>query len=157
MKTHEYKSHLTWNAGSPNPAFNYATYSRTHTVAVAGKPNLDLSSDPLFRGDGTRYNPEDLFVASLSSCHLLSYLAICAREGVTIVAYEDKASGTMTIRDDGSGKFEEVTLRPVVTIAPGSDQKRALELHDLAHKQCFIASSVAIPVRHEATIKSDRS
>lgn len=153
MKTHEYSSHLVWDAGSPAPPFAYKTYSRKHRISVAGKPDLALSADQVFHGDANRFNPEDLFVVALSSCHLLSYLAVCARNGIAIVAYEDSASGTMTIRPDGSGKFDEVTLRPVVTISAGADQKRALELHDEAHKQCFIASSVAIPVRHEATIK----
>jgi organic hydroperoxide reductase OsmC/OhrA len=156
MKTHSYTSHLMWDAGSQANPFSYATYSRKHRILVAAKPDLDLSSDPLFRGDGSKHNPEDLFVASLSSCHLLSYLAVCAREGVKIVAYEDNATGTMSIRPDGSGKFDEVTLRPVVTIAPDADEKRALELHDLAHKQCFIASSVSIPVRHEPIIRLGR-
>jgi organic hydroperoxide reductase OsmC/OhrA len=151
MKTHEYKSRLVWDGGSA-PDFTYTAYSRKYHIGVEGKPDLQGSADPLFRGDADRYNPEDLFVAALSSCHLLSYLALCARQGVTVVGYEDDASGTMTIRPDGSGKFDEVTLRPVVTIAADADEALALSLHDEAHKQCFIASSVAIPVHHQPTI-----
>lgn len=154
MKSHEYKSRLTWDNASAEGAFTYQTYNRKYTVHVDGKPDLQGSSDPIFRGDATRYNPEDLFLISLSSCHLLSYLAICARKGVAVVAYEDNASGTMTINPDGSGKFEEVTLAPIVTIAPDADQEYALALHDEAHRQCFIASSVAIPVHHKATIRA---
>jgi organic hydroperoxide reductase OsmC/OhrA len=154
MKTHEYKSHLTWDGAQSNVAFTYKTYDRSYRIQVDGKPDLSGSSDRLFGGDASRYNPEDLFVAALSSCHLLSYLAICARNGVTIVGYEDDATGTMSIRPDGSGKFEEVVLRPVTTISTDSDEKRAMELHDQAHKECFIASSVAIPVRHEPVIRT---
>ncbi|MGH7603332.1 MAG: OsmC family protein [Gemmatimonadaceae bacterium] len=152
MKTHEYKSRLTWDGAVGDEPFAYQSYNRKYTVHVDGKPDLHGSADPIFRGDPTRYNPEDLFVISLSSCHLLSYFALCARKGVAVVAYEDDASGTMTINPDGSGKFEDVTLRPVVTIAPDADKELALTLHDEAHRQCFIASSVAIPVHHEATI-----
>jgi organic hydroperoxide reductase OsmC/OhrA len=153
MKTHEYKSHLIWDGGNASVPFTYKTYDRSYRIQVDGKPDLAGSSDRLFGGNGERYNPEDLFVAALSSCHLLSYLAICARNGVTVLGYEDDASGTMSIRPDGSGKFEEVTLRPIVTISSDSDEQRARGLHDEAHKQCFIASSVAIPVHHEAQIK----
>jgi organic hydroperoxide reductase OsmC/OhrA len=107
----------------------------------------------MFRGDANIYNPEDLFVAALSSCHLLSYLALCARTKINVIAYEDNASGTLLLRPDGGGKFESVTLRPVVTIAPGGDEKRALELHETAQDLCFIAASVSIPVLHEPQIK----
>src|SRR5947199_1341376 len=110
------------------------------------------SAERLVGRTASRCNPEALFVAALSSCHRLSYLALCARNGVKVVGYEDDAVGTMSIRPDGSGKFEEVTLRPVVTISADSDRNRAMELHDTAHEQCFIASSVAIPVKHIATI-----
>lgn len=153
MKTHEYKSHLIWDGATPGVPFDYKTYGRKYRIQADGRPDLQGSADPLFRGDAERYNPEDLFLAALSSCHLLTYLAVCARNGVSVVAYEDDASGTMSIRPDGSGKFDEVTLRPIVTIAADSDEKRALELHGLAHEQCFIASSVAIPVQHQATIR----
>jgi organic hydroperoxide reductase OsmC/OhrA len=107
----------------------------------------------MFRGDANAYNPEDLFVAAISSCHLLSYLALCARSKINVVANEDNASGTLLLRPDGGGIFESVTLRPVVTLAPGSDEKRALELHETAHDLSFIAASVKIPVLHEPQIK----
>jgi organic hydroperoxide reductase OsmC/OhrA len=152
VKSHEYKAHVIWDGAKPGVPFQYKTYDRSYHIRVSGKPEMSGSADPLFGGDRSRYNPEDLFVASLSSCHLLTYLALCARNGVTVIAYEDDASGTMSIRPNGSGKFEEVTLRPIVTVSAESDKKRALELHDEAHKECFIASSVAIPVHHVPTI-----
>src|SRR4051812_8268190 len=153
MKSHEYKAHVIWDGANPSVPFQYKTYDRSYRIQVNGKPDMPGSADRLFGGDPSRYNPEDLFVAALSTCHLLTYLALCARNGVTVVGYEDDASGTMSIRPGGSGKFEEVTLRPIVTISADSDKKRALELHDEAHKECFIASSVAIPVHHTPTIK----
>jgi organic hydroperoxide reductase OsmC/OhrA len=105
----------------------------------------------VFRGDPALHNPEDLLVAALSSCHFLSYAALCARTGVTVVAYEDDASGTMD-RVDGVTRFTEVVLRPRVTVAAGSDADKARALHARAHALCFIASSVNFPVRNEPTI-----
>jgi organic hydroperoxide reductase OsmC/OhrA len=148
-KVHEYASRLVWDGDTTN---SYTTYVRNHHVEIEGKPDLELSADPVFRGDATRPNPEDLFLAALSSCHLLSYLALCARNKVEVIAYEDNASGILNIQADGSGKFDEVTLRPVVTVASGKDERRAMELHDEAHRQCFIASSVSIPVEHKPVI-----
>jgi organic hydroperoxide reductase OsmC/OhrA len=148
-KTHEYASRLVWDGDGTS---NYKTYVRNHHVEIEGKPDLALSADPIFHGDATRPNPEDLFLAALSSCHLLSYLALCARNKVEVIAYEDNASGILNIEADGRGKFDEVTLRPVVTIARGQDERRAMELHDEAHQHCFIASSVSIPVEHKPVI-----
>ena len=108
------------------------------------------SADPHFRGDGSLYNPEELLVVALSTCHLLSYLALCARAGVHVVAYEDDAQGTMT--HDGQGRFTDVLLRPRVTVATGTNLDRAQQLHDVAHAECYIANSVNFPVRHEPTI-----
>jgi organic hydroperoxide reductase OsmC/OhrA len=150
---HDYKARLVWDGNLGDGTSTYTGYGRKYRVQFAGKPDLPGSADPIFRGDANVYNPEDLFVASLSSCHLLSYLALCARSKINVVAYEDDASGTMVMRPDGGGKFESVTLRPSVTIAAGSDEKRAMELHETAHDMCFIAASVSIPVQHEPVIK----
>ena len=100
-KTHEYASRLVWEGDGTS---SYTTYVRNHHVEIEGKPDLALSADPIFRGDATRPNPEDIFLAALSSCHLLSYLAICARNKINVIAYEDNASGIMSIRPDGSGR-----------------------------------------------------
>jgi len=113
------------------------------------------SSDPAFRGDRECYNPEELLVASLSSCHMLWYLHLCADDGIDVVAYEDTALGEMLENADGSGAFVEVVLRPRVRIAPGADAVRAAALHEEAHRRCFIANSVNFPVRHEPEIASD--
>jgi organic hydroperoxide reductase OsmC/OhrA len=150
---HDYKAKLVWEGNLGDGTTSYMGYGRKYRLKIDGKPDLTGSADPMFRGDANAYNPEDLFVAALSSCHLLSYLALCARSKINVVAYEDDASGTLLLRPDGGGSFESVTLHPVVTIASGADEKRALELHETAHDLCFIAASVKIPVNHEPQIK----
>ena len=150
--SHDYKARLIWDGNLGTGTTSYTGYGRKYRLQVEGKPELVGSADPMFRGDANVYNPEDLFVAALSSCHLLSYLALCARTKINVVAYEDNASGTLLLKPDGGGVFESVTLRPVVTVAPGSDEKRAMELHEQAHDLCFIAASVKIPVLHEPQI-----
>ena len=150
---HDYKARLVWDGNLGEGTSTYTGYGRKYRVQFDGKPDLTGSADPIFRGDANVYNPEDLFVAALSSCHLLSYLALCARSKINVIAYEDDAIGTMVLRPDGGGKFESVTLRPKVTIAAGGDEKRAFELHETAHDMCFIAASVSIPVLHEPRIR----
>jgi organic hydroperoxide reductase OsmC/OhrA len=150
---HSYKSRLIWDGNRGNGTSAYDAYGRKYRIQIDGKPDLVGSADAIFRGDSNAHNPEDLFVAALSACHLLSYLALCARSKINVVAYEDDASGILKLRPDGGGSFESVTLRPIVTITPESDEGRALALHETAHDQCFIASSVSIPVFHEPQIR----
>jgi len=148
---HQFLCHLAWTGAAHGGTTDYDRYSREVRVDVAGKPPLPLSAAPPFHGDPALHNPEDLLVAALSSCHFLSYAALCARSGITVLAYEDDASGTLD-REDGKTRFTEVVLRPRVTLAPGSDAARAHALHERAHAVCFIASSVDFPVRNEPTI-----
>ena len=150
-RTHDYHARLTWTGAAHGATTSYAAYSREHVVEVAGKPPLRGSADPTFRGDAALHNPEDLLLAALSACHLLSYLALAARGGVHVLAYEDDARGTMAF-EGGGGRFTEVVLRPRVTVAAGSDAALAQRLHDTAHEQCFIAASVNFPVRHEPAV-----
>jgi organic hydroperoxide reductase OsmC/OhrA len=119
---------------------------------AAGKPTLLASSDPAFRGDPGRYNPEELLVASLSSCHMLSYLHLCAVNKIVVIDYQDEATGTMNEDANGSAAFVEVTLHPQVTVEADSDKAKALSLHEEAHRYCFIANSVNFPVKHVAQI-----
>ncbi len=150
VRAHGYAVDVTWTGAHAGPTRTYAGYSRTHEIAIAGKPVIAGSADPLFRGDAALHNPEELLVAALASCHLLAYLALCAREGIAVVAYVDAAKGTMSERG-GAGRFTNVTLSPHVTIA--SDRaERARELHESAHAECFIANSVNFPVLVEPTI-----
>lgn len=146
---HGYRAHVEWTGAAGGPTTSYTAYSRDFTTTIEGKPPLAGSADRLFRGDPSRHNPEDLLVAALSSCHLLSYLALAARGGVTVLAYEDDASGELAIEGNG-GHFTEVVLRPRVTIAPDSDAARAQALHVQAHADCYLASSMSFPVRIEA-------
>ena len=154
-KTHSYRATVTWEGAGETGTSSYAVYGRSYRLAIEGKPDIRGSADASFRGDPALHNPEDLFVASLSACHMLSYLALCAKHGIHVVAYEDAATGTMETGGDGGGRFTEVVLHPSVTITQG-DTTLAAELHDKAHALCFIANSVSIPVRHEATLQQAR-
>ena len=150
---HEYKSHLTWNGNLGAGTSTYAGYGRDYTIVIDGKPPLRGSADPMFKGNRELPNPEDLFVAALSSCHMLSYLALCARQGVSVLSYEDNATGVLAFTADGGGRFEQVTLNPIVTIADGEKLSLAESLHDEAHRLCYIASSSSTPVHHVAVVK----
>ena len=128
-------------------------YERNHEIKVEGRPVISGSSDPAFRGDRSRYNPEELLVASLSACHMLWYLHLCARAGVVVTAYLDKATGTMVETGGEGGHFSEVVLRPSVIIGENGDERLARNLHGKAHKLCFIANSVNFPVRCEPKVE----
>jgi len=150
VREHHYAVGVTWTGATAGATQTYAGYSRAHEIAIPGKPVILGSADPLFRGDARMYNPEELLVAALASCHLLAYLALCAREGIAVVAYVDAATGTMSERG-GVGHFTNVTLYPRVTIADDRVD-RAHALHAIAHEECFIANSVNFPVLFEPTI-----
>ena len=150
-KAHEFPCRLVWTGAAKGGTANYETYSRECRVDFPGKPSIRATAAAVFRGDPALVDPEDLLVASLSMCHFLSYAALCARKGVTVIAYDDDAIGTME-RVEKITKFTDVLLRPRVTIAPGSDAGLARSLHEQAHHECFIANSVNFPVRHEVTI-----
>ena len=151
MRSHDYRSHIVWDGNLGDGTASYATYGRQYRVVVGGKPDLNGSANPAFRGEAGKHDPEDLFLAAIAACHMLSYLALCAREGIRVVAYEDDASGTLVLDASGGGRFEQVTLRPAVTIADG-DPERAAQLHDKAHQLCFIANSCSVPIHHQPTI-----
>jgi organic hydroperoxide reductase OsmC/OhrA len=129
---------------------DYRAYDRNHTIQIEGKPDLYGSSDPTFRGDKSRHNPEDLLLAALSACHMMSFLHVCVNAGVIVTAYKDNATAEMLVNPDGSGHFTSVTLHPVVAVAKQEMTSNLDELHHKASKLCFIANSVNFPVRHEA-------
>jgi len=156
QQAHHYEARVTWNAGTGGSTKDYRSYSRNHEVSVPGKPALALSADPGFRGDPALLNPEDCLLAALASCHMLSYLALAALQGVEVLAYEDNAAGTM-VQEGHGGRFIEVVLHPLVTISSASDAARAEELHHRAGEVCFIAASVNFPVRHEPVIRQQGS
>jgi organic hydroperoxide reductase OsmC/OhrA len=152
MSTHRFAAHLEWTGAASGPVRNYDGYSREYRVDIAGKPPLVGSAAPPFRGDSGLHNPEDMLVAALSACHCLSYLALCARAGIVVEAYEDDATGTMAFdREAKVMRFSEVVLRPRVRLAAGADLEKARALHENAHHECFIANSVNFPVRNEPT------
>jgi organic hydroperoxide reductase OsmC/OhrA len=146
MKQHSYEIQIEWTGNSGDGTKTYKSYRRDHTITSAGKPDILASSDPSFRGDRARYNPEELLVASLSSCHMLWYLHLCSVNHIVVLDYQDSASGTMAENDDGSGQFVRVLLKPVVKISAGDDRAKALALHQDAHHMCFISRSVNFPV-----------
>lgn len=146
MKHRTYEVQVDWTGNDGEGTKTYKGYRRDHTIASQGKPPIPGSSDPGFRGDRNRYNPEELLVASLSSCHMLWYLHLCSVNHVTVLDYCDTPRGVLEENDDGSGEFVSVVLRPSVKIQAGDDRARALVLHSQAHRLCFIAKSVRFPV-----------
>ncbi len=148
---HHYEATITWTGNPGGGTSRRGDHSRNHDIVIAGKPTIAGSSDPAFRGDPTRHNPEDLLVASLSACHMLWYLSLCGKAGIAVTAYVDRAVGTMTEDATGGGRFTQVVLRPKITLAPGSDRARADAIHHDAHERCFVSQSVNFPVTIEAT------
>ena len=148
MKIHHYQSTVTWTGNKGYGTSDYSSYSRDHVISIPNKPDLLGSSDTVFRGDGTKHNPEDMLLASLSVCHMLWYLHLCADAGIHIISYRDTPEGKMLENQEGGGKFIEVILNPVITIEHTDMIDLALSLHEKAHACCFIANSVNFPVKH---------
>lgn len=157
---HHYELDLQWTGNLGTGTSHYRAYGRNHTISfpntkAAGetKPDLLASADPTFRGDPSRYNPEELLLAALSGCHMMSFLHVCVNAGVVVTAYEDHATGTMALHPEGSGQFTEVTLNPIVTVAEASMIENLEALHHKANQLCFIANSCNFPIRHNAISK----
>ena len=143
---HSYSVNVRWTGNTGTGTSGFRSYKRDHEISASGKATIPASSDPAFRGDKARYNPEELLVASLSACHMLWYLHLCADAGIVVVDYQDDARGKMIETEDGGGYFTEVTLRPIVKVSVGADPDLARRLHEKAHHLCFIANSVNFPV-----------
>lgn len=151
-REHRYRVRLDWS-GAATDAAGFRRHDRGYVLTAEGKPAIQGSSDAGFRGDGAKWNPEDLLVASLSACHQLWYMGLCAAAGVVVLGYADDAEGVMMEEAaGGGGQFTSVTLRPHVTLAAGADAGKAAALHDRAHALCFIARSVNFPVVVEPEI-----
>ena len=151
-KTHTYAATVEWTGNHGAGTSGYRAYGREHVVRMEGKPDILGSADAAFRGDAKKHNPEDMLLASLSTCHMLWYLHLAADAGVVVTAYSDRATGTMVEDAVRGGYFTEAVLHPHVTVAAGSDAAAAARLHDAAHHKCYIANSVNFPVRCEPTI-----
>ena len=145
-RQHTYSIRVTWTGDEGVGTASFQHYSRAHRIEAEGKLPIEGSSDPSFRGDAARWNPEELFLASLSACHKLWYLGLCARAGVVVTSYADDAEGFMTEEAGGAGQFTSAVLHPRITVAPGADTDTAMALHHEAHAMCFIARSVNFPV-----------
>ncbi|WP_148254445.1 OsmC family protein [Aidingimonas lacisalsi] len=152
QRDHRYQLHLTWTGNRGSGTSAYRDYDRDMIIDIPGKPALHTSADPAFLGDPALHNPEDMLVSSLSACHMLWYLHLCADAGIVVTAYTDDATGHMTLTRDGGGHFTQVTLRPRVTITESSDADLAERLNERAHELCFIANSVNFPVVCEAEV-----
>lgn len=150
---HEYVVRVAWTGNRGQGTSDYRGYDRAHDISAPGRPSVPGSSDPAFRGDSSRYSPEDLLVASLSACHMLWYLHLCADAGIVVTDYVDDATGVMTATDPSRGHFTEAVLRPAVAVRHGADLDLAARLHDRAHELCFIANSVNFPVRCEPHVE----
>lgn len=150
-RQHHYTLSVEWTGNKGTGTSGYRAYDRDHTVSIPGKPDLACSSDTAFHGDPAKYNPEDMLVASLSACHMLWYLHLCADAGVIVTAYSDQPSGIM-VQTDRGGHFTEVVLHPKVSVSDASMIEKATALHHDAHECCFIANSVNFPVRQEPVI-----
>lgn len=149
---HDYALRSVWTGNRGTGTSGYRDYDRAVTISIEGKPELAASSDKPFRGDPAKWNPEDLLLAALSECHLLSYLHACVQAGVVVVSYADDATGRMVEDGRGGGAFTAVVLRPRVEVAEPGMIAAATAAHAQAREWCFIANSVNFPVRHEPTV-----
>lgn len=152
MRLHHYKLKSIWTGNRGEGTSHYRAYDRNYVVKIEGKPDLFSSADPTFRGDASKHNPEELLLAALSGCHMLSYFHVCAVNGIVVTAYEDHAEATMETYEDGSGKITEVILHPTVYITSNETEELALSLHKKASELCFIANSVNFKIRHNPKI-----
>jgi organic hydroperoxide reductase OsmC/OhrA len=152
-RVHVYRARVEWAGDRGAGTASYRAYGRDHRILVEGKAPILGSSDPAFRGDASRHNPEEMLVAALSACHMLWYLHLCADAGVVVTEYVDAAEGEMVEEADGGGRFTRVVLRPEVALTPSSDRAQALALHAAAHAKCFIARSVNFLVMHEPVLR----
>jgi organic hydroperoxide reductase OsmC/OhrA len=147
---HHYQLKIEWTGNAGTGTTHAAAYQRSHTMSAAGKQDLHCSSDPAFRGDPTKYNPEEFLVAAISSCHMLWYLHLCADAGIVVTAYIDNPEGNMVeATPKERGRFTDVTLNPVITITAATMNEKAQTLHEKAHEMCFIANSCNFPVYHK--------
>ncbi|MBK9247553.1 MAG: OsmC family protein [Ignavibacteria bacterium] len=151
-KQHTYTLTNTWTGNRGTGTNDYREYDRSHTISADNKVSIEASSDPVFRGDSTKFNPEEFLLAALSSCHMLWYLHLCADNGVVVVHYIDNPIGTMVEMPHGGGHFTNVQLRPTVTVTDKTMVEKAEHLHEKAHEKCFIANSMNFTVEHQPTI-----
>ena len=148
---HSFAVSVEWTGNRGAGTADYRAFGRDNVLTSEGKPPIEGSAARVFHGDASRWNPEETLIAALVECHLLSYLYVATQNGIVVESYTDAATGVLRTEGDGSGRFESVTLRPVVTISSG-DPAVAQAIHADANALCFIAASVNFPVVHQPTI-----
>lgn len=153
-RSHHYAATVEWTGNLGTGTSSYTSFSRDHTVSTPSTPTILASSDSAFKGDPSRWNPEQLFLAAISQCHMLWYLHLASQAGVVVLSYVDESSGVMIEQGDGRGRFEEITLHPRVTISGDSDSAKARALHATVSEYCYIARSVSAPITHHPVIVS---
>lgn len=153
QREHHYQANIIWTGNKGSGTDSYLGYARSYTVNIDNKPEIQGSADDAFHGDKTKYNPEEMLLIALASCHMLWYLHLCSEAGVVVVEYTDRATGLMTETPSGNGKFESVTLNPIVVIRDQTKNEIAIELHKKANEFCFIANSVNFKVNHKPVFK----
>ncbi|MEO7978268.1 OsmC family protein [Flavobacterium sp.] len=151
---HLFKTTIYWTSNKNQEQSVRKFFSKSHQIKIEGKPVLDVSAAKAFKGDPELYNPEDLLLSSLVSCHMMSYLYLCAQNGIEVLEYSDNAEAILEVAPDGSGRFTEVRLYPKVIIANPDKIQEALDLHTKANQLCFIANSCNFPVLHNATCET---
>lgn len=151
-KVHAYPARVVWTGNRGEGTAHYEGYDRTWDLAVEGKAVVSCSNDPLLGGDPAKYNPEDMLIAAVASCHMLWYLHLAAKAGITVIAYEDTAVGEGVMHPNASGNFTAAILHPKITVTAGADLEKARSLHGDVHKYCFIARSVNFPITIEPEI-----
>lgn len=150
---HTFKAKVNWTINEGGSTRNPRSFSRNHSVTIANKATLlKVSAAKPFRGDDTLYNPEDLLLSALASCHMMSYLYVCAQNNIEVLSYTDTAEGDLEVETTGSGSFKRVRLKPIVTIKDETQKTLALILHEKANSLCFIANSCNFPISHEALV-----
>ena len=152
VKQHLYRVTVEWTGNRGLGTLGHAGYDRDHTISAGAKPPIAGSSDPAFRGDPARWNPEELLLASISACHKMWYLDLCAKVGISVLSYRDDAEAVMAESRNGAGRFIAAVLHPGIVIRAGGNIAEAHRLHHDAHEYCFIANSVNFPVTCEPTI-----
>jgi len=151
MANHDYTARIVWTGNRGQGTASYRGYDRTWNVETPGKPVINCSNDPLLGGDPTLHNPEDMLIAALSACHMLWFLHLASDAGIVVEGYEDNPLAVGESLPSGAGRFLSATLRPHITLAPGSDPEAADSIHSRIHEVCFIARSVSFPVSYAAS------
>ncbi|MDM1296234.1 OsmC family protein [Sphingobacterium sp. N143] len=155
MKQHHYNTTIEWTGNRGSGTDHYKNYERSHRIIIGHKADIEGSSDPAFRGDASKHNPEDLLLASLSSCHMLWYLHFCAVDNIVVEEYIDHATAVMVEEENGKGSFKEAILHPIVRVKTAEMIAPALALHRKASEYCFIANSVNFQVSHRPTVQTE--